>query len=114
MCCGNVMDWVVGIMLNFNIIIRSVWGIIPMVGYINWHISYSPGIDKHRTVLYNICNSTFPQPELTMLAVAINEIQVLYDNQPLLTQVGGFPAPGSADATDNVPNTNEADDGTAS
>lgn len=30
-----------------------------------------------------------------MLAVAVTDIQSLYENQPLLTQVGGFPPPSS-------------------
>ena len=33
--------------------------------------------------------------ENIMLAVAITDIQSLYEGQPLLTQVGGFPPPGS-------------------
>lgn len=45
-----------------------------------------------------------------MLAVAITDIQVLYENQPLLTQEGGFPPPG---AEDNVAE-NEEEDGSAS
>jgi hypothetical protein len=41
-----------------------------------------------------------------MLAVSIDHIQALYESQPLLTQVGGFPSPGSG--------TDEANDGAVS
>ena len=44
-----------------------------------------------------------------MLAVAITDIQALYESQPLLTQVGGFPAPGSSEEADE----NEEEDGSA-
>ena len=49
-----------------------------------------------------------------MLAVATHEIQALYESQPLLTQVGSFPLPGSGgdDAVDNA--SEDKDDDSAS
>lgn len=47
-----------------------------------------------------------------MLAVAIADIQALYESQPLLTQVGGFPLPGSSTDMDDVAE-NEEEDGSA-
>ena len=35
-----------------------------------------------------------------MLVVAVTDIQSLYESQPLLTQVGGFPQPSSGLDTD--------------
>ena len=46
-----------------------------------------------------------------MLAVSIDHIQALYDGQPLLTQAGGFPPPGSGDGEDD--GAEEADDAAA-
>jgi hypothetical protein len=47
-----------------------------------------------------------------MLAVAHDHIQALYEGQPLLTQVGGFPPPGSG--TDESGNeAEEANDASA-
>jgi len=45
-----------------------------------------------------------------MLAVATSDIQAVYESQPLLTQVGGFPPVGSGDASADVTEEKEADD----
>ena len=44
-----------------------------------------------------------------MLAVAHDQIQALYEGQPLLTQAGGFPPPGSGDDGHDADD-HEADD----
>ena len=48
-----------------------------------------------------------------MLAVAVTDIQSLYESQPLLTQVGGFSPPGSGCDVENVGGEEKEEDGTA-
>lgn len=45
-----------------------------------------------------------------MLTVAITDIQALYESQPLLVQVGGFPPPGSGDEAGCREESEAADD----
>jgi hypothetical protein len=48
-----------------------------------------------------------------MLAVAHDHIQALYEGQPLLTQVGGFPPPGSGTDEAGADKAEEANDASA-
>jgi hypothetical protein len=63
-------------------------------------------------ILYRYNNYHYQSRPTTMLAVAHDHIQALYEGQPLLTQVGGFPPPGSG--TDESGNeAEEANDASA-